>query len=623
MIINIPKMQSGGGIPPFATYTPVTVNNAVSTAASSNDDTSAKEKGGLTDKDLLSLLKDIDGLPNDMNAVVGYLQRFYTATSGETDPAMLAAQYTRAIQQIKTANFNKKEFDKAYETVSNNKGLNEIAITDSGHICVVSKDNPSPQSISVQEYLRSPENYMVLTNSNLLSMRANNQDMVMDNSILGVVENGIGTEKVNELIHNFINKIGSSTLLTQGYAKTKGDEVIEGVQYIQNLVNQGVDVSGMSIEGLYKTGLSTKDQAEKAKMALNYVYNMLPENAKTLLMYKAGSAEGAKGLVAQYIGSGLDSERKVTIDMIRDKNGRNPNESEVTGDKDRKTDLVQQVQVGDGGTQTTVTINKGTQYQMSADGTYYMALVDKSGGVVGNTTLANMLEKTGIQGIIDPTQISFGDQVISQDDLSNIIYRNAGGIRAYLPCTTDSKGRVKPDIEILDRFQEADQAAQARYREGMSSEQKDSILGEELRKAGLDQYIKADGTPDRSKFQLFFMVDGYSCSKTSKFNSDDNQLLEKVDDDNDAAYQLVQDVLNQNKEKGDSKIELDREEFYDFWYDKIYSGTVYIPIISNNPAQAITASGNNVYANTGRELEKLYQSWQKRQSMQNTSLDVL
>ena len=68
MKLNINKLQSGGGLPPFVQSTPVTVNNATPAMAKAEDNATAK-KEGLGDKDLLSLLKDIDGLPNDMQYV--------------------------------------------------------------------------------------------------------------------------------------------------------------------------------------------------------------------------------------------------------------------------------------------------------------------------------------------------------------------------------------------------------------------------------------------------------------------------------------------------------------------------------------------------------------------------
>jgi hypothetical protein len=68
------KYQAGGGLP-FVGFTPVFASSekgaptaATTTAKSSDDD--------LTSKDILELLKDMDGLPSDMQIIVSSLKNF-------------------------------------------------------------------------------------------------------------------------------------------------------------------------------------------------------------------------------------------------------------------------------------------------------------------------------------------------------------------------------------------------------------------------------------------------------------------------------------------------------------------------------------------------------------------
>ena len=60
------KFQQGGSaIPPLVSYEPATVTDSGTPEIDSTAE-SSKESSDLTDKDLLKMLKDLDGLPNDM-----------------------------------------------------------------------------------------------------------------------------------------------------------------------------------------------------------------------------------------------------------------------------------------------------------------------------------------------------------------------------------------------------------------------------------------------------------------------------------------------------------------------------------------------------------------------------
>jgi len=75
----IPKFNEGSY---FTVYTPISEKelerariSSSSKRSSSESDFSSKSssKGGLTEKDFYNMLKDIDGLPNEMKAVVDNL----------------------------------------------------------------------------------------------------------------------------------------------------------------------------------------------------------------------------------------------------------------------------------------------------------------------------------------------------------------------------------------------------------------------------------------------------------------------------------------------------------------------------------------------------------------------
>jgi hypothetical protein len=65
------KFQQGGALPPLVSYTPVMVQGPESApASSSSKDTKGSD---LTDKDLLEMLKSLDGLPSDTSVLIKQL----------------------------------------------------------------------------------------------------------------------------------------------------------------------------------------------------------------------------------------------------------------------------------------------------------------------------------------------------------------------------------------------------------------------------------------------------------------------------------------------------------------------------------------------------------------------
>lgn len=616
-------MQSGGGLPPFATYTPVTVNNATP-APSTTDTTATKKSDGLADKDLLGLLKDLNGLPSDMQYLTESLSRFYNINAGELDAATLSSKYIQVLNQIKTANFNKAEFDKAYKEVAENKGLSEYAITNTGHVVVITEDNPTPQTISVDQYLNNTDKYRALTNSELLSLRANSQDFAMQNGILRTVENGIGLEKIQSLIKSSMMSIGTDSYSSEGYHKKEQQTITEGIEYLQMAQKQGANLSGLTIEGLYHDKILTKDQADKAAYAVTYMYNMLPENAKAVLKLKTGSTENSKKLIASMISAGLSSTIDFSTQMVKDPNA-DGSDSGSGEDKTDKTSFIQNVQSGKGGDTGLFILNKGTQAEMSVDGTNYRSIITNDGKTIQDTNLANMLAESGLQSIVDKKSISFGNQIVNQDKVRDIVYRNSGGTRVLLPCVHTVEG-VKPDSEILDKYQKVIDKVNAKCTPDTPLEKRRQLEGQYLRESGLGEYVGADGTPNMDKFQLFLVTDGYMSSKSLEL-SDDNDMVETIDGKDEATYKYITDVLNQGRSKEDKMEELDSDSYWpgDWFglYDEVYKASVYIPIVSYNRLAALTASGGSVTQNTGQKIEADYQRFQKLRTMNNSSTDVL
>ena len=87
-----------------------------------------------------------------------------------------------------------------------------------------------------------------------------------------------------------MEQLGTSKA-TQAYSIYKqNDQVVKGVEVLKSLKDIGIQPN-ITIDGLYEGKLITETQAQQAKAALSYLYNMLPSNAKTLLQLKSNNPQ--------------------------------------------------------------------------------------------------------------------------------------------------------------------------------------------------------------------------------------------------------------------------------------------------------------------------------------------
>ena len=281
------KFQQGGRtVPPYAVYQPTVQPEQVKSAKAAKQETKGND---LTDKDLLEMLQKLDGLPSDMAVLTQTLQNFYIdQQNGSIDSTNIASRYLKTLQQLKVANFNKKEYEAAYDKVSSNGGINEVAINERGYLyCTNGSDF---KLMSVDELKDSEGEYKALTNSELLQYRAHYPEFANKNQMLAIVKNGIGIETVNKLITDAISNLGSSSNSQEGYAMTKAGDLIKGLQDFQEAVAKSGGKFDGTINDLYKGKYLTKTQAEQATKAIKYIYQTMPVNAKTLLKVKSNGS---------------------------------------------------------------------------------------------------------------------------------------------------------------------------------------------------------------------------------------------------------------------------------------------------------------------------------------------
>ena len=617
------KFQQGGTTPPFVAYQPVIVSDKRTTAtqeeALAAKATKDSASGELTSKDLYTMLKEkLKGLPSDVNIAMNQLQQLEQLTQMDFDGSFtqnIESKYLSTLQTMNQLSFSREQYDKAMETVKSNGGLNEAAIDQYGQVYVT--NGKDFKLMSPDQAKQS--GWTMVTNQDLLYMRANDANLAGNDKILNVVNNGIGISQVTKMIQDSIGNLGTNSNSETAYATTYGGQLIQGLNDFIKAAQETGQYDA-SVEDLYKAQIINKTQAQQAQQAIAYIYKTLPQNAKSLLKTRTegGTDKEALGLVSQLILSKTSEDRQFTVDLEGGPTKKSMSKDANAGSKDdtnMKTSLPLQIMQDMGESDVApVTIDKGDGIQMSVYGSFFSAVTDKKGDTITNTSLQNMLAQSGLQDIVKNVRnITFGDQKLTPEQLSKITYNNTGVVRAELPVNED--GTVK--LSVLDDFNAA--MNEIKGLGNASPQQVQAIKA----KYHLDQYLKDDGTPNPKHTAPFILTEGYT---TEKNGIEDTAFVKHIKNPTDDQIQLIKDSLTVGTGKDAKVPDIDTFDWYNpfdwFGTENIYKATVYIPI-SNNVGAAVRGGNQNLDYNEALKYEMKYRNFQKMNDAKTTSADVL
>ena len=617
MIIKF--QQGGAALPPLVSYQPVTVTGGATSGAATQ---SSKKASGsdLTDKDLLKMLEKLDGLPSDMAVLTKTLQNFYIDQqySPFPDTSNIASRYIQALNDMKVANFNKKEYDAAFKLVSKNGGINEFAINERGQIYCV--NNKGDFKLLSAEQLKANSEYTPLTNSELLYYRAQSPDMANKNNILKVVKNGIGIEMVTKTITDIISKLGTTQKTEEDYGKVKAGQIVSGMNDFMQAVKQAsTEKHNGTIHDLYKYKYLTKDQSEQANQAMAYIYSTLPENMKSLLKIKSGkfSDEGAKELMQTLVAAQIDNTKDFTLDLEGGPTAKsNAKSNGTTKDgTDLKTSLPLNVQKGIGGYIQPMIVDRGDGTEMNITGTYYQQLKTPEGKTITNTSLESMLADSGLQSIVkNINNITFGDQKLTNEQLANITYNNTGVIRANLPVNEDGSVR----LDILEDFQKAEAEVEL-----LGKNASIEAIANIYKEYGLDDLLNHDGSLNKKRFAPFIVTEGYTTENNGITNS---SYVYKVKNPTEQQIDLIKKSLTVGTGKDKEVPDIDTFSWYNpfdwFGVEDIYRAAIYIPI-NNNVNSAVYGADQELDYDEAHQQEIKYRNFEKASRMNSTSADIL
>ena len=598
------KYQAGGNLP-FVNFTPVF---ATSETGAPKEASAKEDKNDLTSKDVLKLLEDMDGLPTDMNQIVSALQSFQLMDSmdplGMSSSSDITSRYISLINKIKVAKFNKEEYNAAFNQLKGNGGLNEYAVTSEGLLIGSNRDGDfeffTPDQVNAGEPRK--QGYSLLTNSNLLYLRANSPEAAFNHQLTTVAQNGIGMEVITKQVNEILQALGKSKEGEEGFIQMGAKEQIKnGVKFLQKAAKAVGDdgiTENMSIADYYQAGYMTEDQAQQAKLALQYIWSALPQNAKSLLQVKGGGATGAEAIVQSlvYSKTSTDTSFKATPKKMSKESGSGSGSSGVD---ELKLSPVQMMQVGYTD-HMPVTLQKGTKYAITVNA-QVLPITDVNKKLLGITTLDRVAEST-FGGALDMNNVTMGSQLIDPQALQNVQIDSTNLYVMNLPIDKNSPdGTIKPDLSWMTKIEEIDKIIRDKHITDIDEINKLYV------EAGLPVLMNENGELNVKDYCKFGVLNGHALNSAFKdLDALDNSVLEMSDEDDIAN---VLSILNKGRGEKD-RIKFDSESWWDSLFhtdhDSMYEGTIYIPI-RTNAFTGMIGGGQYPDAETAEQVEALIQ----------------
>ena len=611
----IPKKQAGGQFSSyFTTYTPVPIQEPEQVQQRGSE-----TKGKLTEKDFFDMIKDIDGLPNDMREVVGNLiNTFQMSNLTGIDPGNLATQYLQNLYQIRIAAQNKESFDEALANASKNGAMAEPAISMDGKV-IIQNDDGNISTVNIEEFNNNREQYQnrILTVANLAKMRRYEPTLAYNQDIIDIINNSMGYESFQELIDKAVQSLGSTDTSRNGMFSVEG-KASQGLALLQTLrEDDRVQALGsITARGLYEYKIIDKNQLSQINALKRYIITVLPDRAKTWAALKTGQTnkdQAASDLVLTY----LLGRQNVTHDFDTDYSGSmdkvqgSKSTSSSRSQEDPKEGFWRQVQSGKGGDDFTYTILTKTG-RMSVDGKFY----GTTPGMDNNKSLGDYINDSQVGYLIKNNKnITFGDTKISVNSFNDVmINAHSGAAVVTLPIKID--GTV--DLSVADRWVAIqDKLKASELSEG--SPEYNQRLKQLVHENQLDGLLDADGLPNKNRFGHFLVLEGLTSDKAKavkdnkqvSFGDIESDFILPAGDDSEI-YDMIEKGLS-NKDRG--KYEFNRNWDWSIGHNELYKGNIYIPL-NTNPINAYNADDNYIKQSTSYLYEKAQQG-------KSTSSEVL
>lgn len=533
----IPKFQQGSR---FNVWTPLQAPSGRPQASSSGHSSKSdedSEKGKLTEKDLFTMLKDVKGLPNEMQALFSeFNSELQMARDfGRNGIADIASTYASTLAKLKQFEYNKEIFKQAYDRAVAAGNLNDVAITVSGHVLVQNEEGDI-KAISPETYVKNKDKYSPLTNSNLLYLRSHSSAYIGRNDVFQTVENGIGLENISKMIQERIQLGGKQTTssdsflnqgdITSARAATKEEQA--GLQALQQMIGQGP-------EGYYKIHNESSTNQAAINAALNYIYTTLPKNAKVRLSLETNNGtqkEVAEIIYSMLLGR-LDVSSTPSVSYVGTKGGTTTDGVTIGGGLGKEDETASSRFLKGYGDVTRFNMNLGSTGNTSVDA-ISIPLVDSTGNkVLGNMKPLSAVSESQLSTQLDWQNASMGMGIISPSGLDQVIEKNGRIYSIDFPVYKTPDGHIVPDLrpDRMERKQAAEKEIKAK---GIDINNKDSraknyqIINQIYEKNGLVAPYDSKGEINSDSWARFAVMEAYADNRA--LEGEHSSLLRQLGD---------------------------------------------------------------------------------------------
>ena len=448
----------------------------------------------------------------------------------------------RDFSQISRLQRSKELFDKAIETVEQNKSYDEIAITTNG-VVAMNQENGNIENINLSDYAKyiseGNNKYKALTNAELINLREVDPRFTNNNNIFSYLQMSKGMPVIKNEIDSYLTNIGKSieSSSTNQFVKGNNQKILNSVQEIQKEAAEGV----FDVQSVVKK--STNDV--QLKTALESIWSNLSDSSKQVLKVRAAKTgvgpqdidKTAKGFIALMVAGRLDTVEDYTTDIKYNSDlSKIAKGGSASDDMKGTEDLGPIAALAAGALPIQkYTINPGSNYQYSADasvlGTYRV-----NGEATGPQMLSDMPD---IMSIVDKNNISAGESPISFENIGAVQYDGSNIANVELPVryVKDSNNvtRMVPDSKLSKRIEEA-------QKEIDSLPVKDINTIREIY-AAHDIETNYQGKPIYT-YQKFLIFDAVVGEEVLDESNIDNSFLEDVDNE------MTKNIFNQRYEYG-------------------------------------------------------------------------
>ena len=541
------KLQQGGGMPAFVSYTNVP-QPQVAAPYSSTSSSQGEPDGsvGLLDKNMVKFLYE-NGIPSDVEAFVETSGIFSDSIYKNPFSNNATVQYKTILKMLPRIKAENERFKNAMTQADKNGGLGEIAVTD----------------------LNSEQ---ILTNSELANYRANSINAAFNTDLTSIIGNAVGIPKITEYIQSVVNKLGTTSMSREGYVGQQSGKILKGMEYLAALQPSREDLSGMSVDGLYKMSSMDKSQQAQANQALGYLLTSLPKNMRTVLQAKAAmylgdnSAEGVKKLLMSLTQSALSGEHTLKLDLQEKMDASGKAKTSGSGRDNNITDPAKAFLLGLGEVKNHK-INNGNSYSLNLPGNS-APLVDTSGKTIGSATLEDAARST-FSGVLDFKNATMGGQLLNSSQRSRVAIDGSNVVAVDLPVDTQAlqSGVLKPDIDSLKRLE----LAENEIREG---DIKDEAQKNEIYAKYKLPYKYINGQINTNAYGRFAVLDASADESAFVEDPTMDDTLSEVTDINER--ESIERILK----AADASFKMSQPGIFSSG-NNVYSGSVYIPVRQN------------------------------------------